>query len=192
MAGKDITDLILLPSLNTFGPAMRALPTDGMRKFVMALLELGSNNHTRAALMAGYAAGSDNSLRVTAYRLAHDERVLAAIHEESHRRLHSGKIMAVSVLLNLAERAAKDSDKLKAIDMVLNKTGLHNISESIVTTRDDSATDDAMIARITHLAKMLEVDVTKLIGQNTPKPAVIEGEFSVVETPTAEGLEDML
>lgn len=183
------TALVNLPAESTLGPAMRALPTDGQRKFVIALLELGTMNFTRAALMAGYS-GNGNTLNVTAHRLAHDEKVLAAIHEESHRRLHSGKMMAVSVLLNLAEKALKDSDKLKAIDMVLNKTGLHDIRESIVITRDDSTTDEAMIARITHLAKVLGVDPTKLLGQNTQAP--IEGDFTVVEPATADGLEDML
>lgn len=187
---NDVPLNIDLPALSSMGPAMQALPSDRQRAFVIALLENGDNNHTRAAQDAGFAAGSQNSLRVQAHRLAHDPGIQAAMDEEARRRLNSGKIMAVSSLLTLAKSAAKDSDKLKAIEMVLNRTGLPNQSEHKVTVNDVSKTDEEMIARIELLAGKLGIDATKLLGHD--RPAVIDVEFTEVAEHDATGLEDIL
>lgn len=179
------TNLIRLPSVEQWGPAMRALKTDGQRRFVMALLEIGSNNHTRAALIAGYEGNTD-TLKVTAYRLFHDPGVQQAMHEVAHSRLNAGKIMAVSTLLNIAENAKEDKDKLKAIGMVLNRTGLHEKTEHHVTTQDVSKTDAALVQRAKDLAKGLGLDdatLQKMLGgAGVPKDA-IDGEFTEVVLP---------
>lgn len=190
-----LTPSVPLPDDAALGPAMSALPTDNQRAFVCALLEHGDNDHTRAAIAAGFT-GTPNTLRVTAHRLAHDERVLAAMHEESVRRLNTGKIMAVSSLLTLARSAAKDSDKLKAIEMILNRTGLHAQSEHKVTVNDVSRTDAAMIDRIKQLAGKMGLDADKLLGEQPGQSkstalTVIEAEFTEVEG-SSDGLEDVL
>jgi len=166
---------------------MRALGTDRQRRFVIALLELGDMNHTRAAAMAGYAGTTGNAMRVIAHRLFHDDRVQAAIHEEATRRLASGKIMAVSKLLDIANSAPEPKDKLKAIGMILNRVGMHEKTEHHVTTMDLSKTDDAMIERIKSLAAKLGLDQRALLGE----AGVVDAEFTEVESST-EGIEDIL
>lgn len=183
MAHRSLpTALIPIPDEGRLGPAMNALKTDRQRAFVIAMLEFGDGNFTRAALAAGYTGG-EQSVRNRASLLAHDAGVQAAMDEEAFRRLKAGKIMAVSTLLTLAKSAAKDSDKLKAVEMLLNRTGLPNQSEHKVVVSDVSRTDDEMIARITQLAGTLGLDPQKLLGGPAPVPEVqaIEGEF--VEIP---------
>lgn len=198
--------IINLPGEGSLGPAMKALPTDNMRRFVVALAEIGSIDYAKAAALAGYNQ-TRGALQVTGHRLAHDERILRALDEESVRRMHAGKIVAVSNLMLLASNP-QHKDHLKAIEMILNRTGLHNMSEHKVTVNNTSETDDAMIARIKQLAGGLGLDATKLLGQYgvqdttalalpTPREMVdVEftevGDGVVPVEGTSEGLEDML
>jgi hypothetical protein len=55
------------------------------RRFVEAYYRGAKYNATRAAEMAGYAAGSRQALRVTAWRLMHRPRVSAAL-KTAYRR----------------------------------------------------------------------------------------------------------
>jgi phage terminase small subunit len=144
-----------------------------MRAFVIALLEHGDNNATRAARSAGFK-GNDKAMGVNGCRLMHDDRIIGALQEEAQKRLHSGAVMAVSVLLNLAKNAPKDSDKLKAVDMILNRIGMaeKTVHQHDVNVRNDSQTDGAMLARIVHLSKTLGIDHTKLIGHTAPVETV--------------------
>lgn len=197
MRNMTTQPVVPVPVEGSLGPAMNALANDNQRAFVIALLNNGDDNHKRAALDAGYT-GTDNALRVTGHRLYHDDGILAAIHEEAVRRLNAGKIMAVSTLLTLARGAQKDGDKLKAIDMILNRTGMHGMTEHKVTVNDISKTDAAMVERINTLAKELgiPIDLEKMLGRNNPalpKPTeVVDAEFTVVEVPSNAGIEDLL
>lgn len=166
-------DFVDLPPIQELGEKMRALPTDGQRKFVIALLELGGIDNTRAALLAGYT-GTPNALRVTAYRLAHDPDILSAIDEEARRRLHSGTIMAVSVLMQVAagQISAKVGERLKAVDMLLNRVGISEKTEHTVKVEHVGATDEAMLKRIIHLAGKNGMDPTKLLGFDPGLPIV--------------------
>src|SRR6516165_10947524 len=69
-----------------FGPAMLALPSDKHRAFVMNLYEIepGWGCNAKAARLAGFGStmSSPASMASIGSRLAHDERVLAAIAEE--------------------------------------------------------------------------------------------------------------
>jgi hypothetical protein len=170
--------VIVVPDEGRLGPAMNALASDRQRAFIIALLENGDNNFSRAARDAGYT-GSDQNIRTAAHRLAHDHDVQLAFDEEAVRRLKSGKIMAVSTLLTLAKTAAKDSDKLKAIEMLLNRTGLPAQSEHKVTVVDRSKTDEEMILRITQLAESMGMDPQKLLGG--PEQKAIDVEFTEVK-----------
>lgn len=172
------------------GPAMKALPTDRMRAFVMALLSLGNNDNTAAANAAGYSAESQNGLRVTAHRLAHDERILAAVQEEARRRIRSGAIMASSHLLNIADNPSH-KDQLKAIDMLLNRAGLHATSEHKVTVEHVDANEKEALARINAKMTALGFDddqKKKMLGSY----GITDVEFVEVVQPTSEGLEDLL
>ena len=154
----------------------------------MAMLDLGSVDHTRCAAAAGYSAGPEGSsaLRVTAHRLAHDEKIQAAIQEEARRRMKAGSIMAASVLLNIAGNPAH-KDQLKAATQLLDRSGLHALSEHKVTVENTPADEKAMVARITELAKKLDIDPKKLLGE---RGIVVDAEYEIVES--GDGLEDLL
>ena len=66
------------------GPDMLAL-TDRQRAFVFHLVDQGGMDHHRAASKAGYK-GDTETLRVTGWRLAHDERIGLAMIEEAERQ----------------------------------------------------------------------------------------------------------
>lgn len=188
---------VQVPPVEDLGPKMQAL-NERQRAFVTACLEIGKLDNTRAAALAGYT-GDARTLGVTGHRLAHTLAVQEAMHEEAGRRLHGAKIMAVSELVNIANSSMDEKVKLRAIGMILNRTGMHETSEHKVVTRDESKTEAAMIERIEKLAKDLGIDPRTLLGQRTPAlPAPVDAEFTVVEDATAEGegsaegLEDLL
>ena len=181
-ADNDTRTAVALRGSENYGPCMRAL-TERQRLFVLYLLETGSNNHTRAAAFAGYASENENALRVTAHRLAHDDKVQAAMHEEAQRRMRASAIMATSRLLEIANNP-KHKDQLKAIGMVLNRTGLHEHTEHKVTV-EHQMNDAEMVVRIRELCREMDLDPVKLLGAK-----VMDAEFEVVGS-TA-GLEDVI
>lgn len=169
---------------------MKAL-RPGQQRFVIAVLELGSTNYTRAALVAGYKQGP--ALKVTAYQLAHNPRVIAALNEEAKRRLMASAPMAISELVKIAETTQDGKIKLKAIEMILNRTGHHALSEHRIDVQHSYSDPDA-IARIKSLATQLGLDPIKLLGTAGVKTdedgQVIEGEFREVTAEEDEPEED--
>lgn len=172
------------------GPKMQAL-NPRQRAFVQAMLDLGMVNHTRCAMLAGYSTENPDGLRVTAHRLAHDERVQAAIHEEAGRRLRSGAIMAVSVLQNIAETPGH-KDQLKAALAVLDRSGLHAVSESR-QTHEVVFDEKNAIQRVLELCKQTGQDPRVLLGAYN---IVLDAEYTEIapaekDKPTyIEGIED--
>lgn len=166
------------------GPAMLAL-NERQQRFVVALAETGGNQ-TRAALLAGYKPG--NGLSGTASCLAADPRVQAALHEVTLGRLHSGKMLAVSRLVELCD-SRDEAISIKAALAIMDRTGLHATSEHHVKTEDKSKTDEAMISRIMQLSKKLNLDPKLLLGQAGVKGDVVDGEFVVVEEAPTEDWE---
>lgn len=174
--------MIRQPEIAQLGPHMRAL-NRRQRAFVVAVLELGSTNYTRAAYAAGYE-GPQPSVSVTAYRLAHNEKVIAALNEEAKRRLNASAPMAISELIKIAEYSGDTKSKLKAIEMVLNRTGHHALSEHKVAI-EHSYNDQQAVTRIFTLAKQLQIDPVKLLGSNgvsvNEKGEILDAEFEEVE-----------
>lgn len=162
-------------------PAMLGL-TEMQQRFVVALVEVGGNQ-TRAALLAGYKNGS--GLTGTASVLASDPRVQAALHEVSLGRLHGGKVLAVSKLVELCD-SNDEKVAMKAALAIMDRTGLHATSEHHVKTEDKSKTDEAMIERILQLSRKLKLDPQLLLGQAGIHGEIVDGEFVVVqEAPAA-------
>jgi len=184
------TELVRVPPLRDLGPAMRAL-NERQQKFVIALAEYGDDNHTRAAKLAGYT--DNDNLRSSAWRLASDPRVQAALHEVAIGRLHGAKILAVSKLIEFINHPDPKIAH-KATETLMSRVGLHAVSEHNVKTQDVSRTDEAMIARIIQLGTRLNLDPNKLLGVAGVKGEVIDGEFKEVVTAEndSEGLEDLL
>lgn len=170
------------------GPAMRNL-NDRQRGFVSAMFDYPGISNTKAALAAGYGNGNPECAAVQGNRLAHDEDVLAAIHEEAQRRLRSGAIMAVQTVLEIAsDPTAENKDRLKAVEMLLNRSGLHAVSEHNVKVEHRDITDEGMIKRIKQLAEKQGLDPVKLLGT---AGVVVDAEFKEV-IPEIDNLADIL
>ena len=183
----------------SFGPAMRAC-NERQRAFVYNLLEFGDDNFTRAARVAGYSdPGVDSTtIRVTASRLAHDPKIQAAMQEEAKRRLHGGTILAASTLVGLAKNG-DPKVQLKAIEMILNRSGMQAMSEHKVTV-EHTMNEEDMVKSIQMMAQKMGVDASALLGEAgvkmLPPPRqvpmdVIDADFSEVVS-NLEGLDDCL
>lgn len=180
---QEIT--IRLPPDTKLGPAMLAL-NEKQRAFVHALLATGGRSYTEAAIAAGYAAdGNKNVAAVTGSRLAHDPRVLEAIHEEAVARLHAGAALATSELVKIAGDSTHPK-QVNAITALLDRVGIPARTEHKVTVESEDA--KSVMAEIRQLAGQLGVDPAKLIGHN----AALDAEFTEVPTVgSIEGLEDL-
>jgi len=192
------TDTLEMPTAN-YGPAMRAC-NSRQRKFVLSLLMSGDDNYTRAARYAGYSNTNANVMSVTAHRLSHDPKIQAAIQEESKRRLHAGLVLASS---RLVEHIKNPDGKisLKAIEMVMNRAGIHAQSEHKVTV-EHQMNEGEQIKSIIMMAEAMGIDPSVMLGsagykvpqleapRQEPMP-VIEGEYEEVAA-NLEGLEDIL
>ena len=87
------------------------------------------------------------------------------------------------------------TNRLRAIEMVMNRIGMHPKTEHNVNV-NDARTDKQVVASIVALAKKLELDPRRLLGA---QGITIDAEFEVIEpTPAAphvvgrNGLEDLL
>jgi phage terminase small subunit len=181
------------------GPAMLAL-NERQRLFVTYMVETGSANATRAAAFAGYSAENHNALRVTAHRLAHDEKVLAALHEEASRRMRASAILAVSELTRIAGDPTH-KDQVRAIAMVLDRSGLHATSEHKMTVEHTDLDNQAMVKGIVEMCRQIGLDPRAMLGK--VDGLVIDAEYQIVAPPARQiepvrnsgstaGLEDLL
>jgi hypothetical protein len=106
------------------GPKMLALPTDRHRAFVRALYQVkpGHGANVKAAKLSGWGSPSSTaqSMATIASRLAHDERVLAAMREEDEKRIRSSAPRAIAALSALIENP-KSKDHARGIAMVLDR-----------------------------------------------------------------------
>lgn len=113
------------------GPAMRAL-SPMMRQFVLALIQTGCSN-AKAAELAGYQGGPD-TWKSMGWKLAHDARVQAALHEEAQKLIRSTAVMAIRVITDIAKDPEVDPKaRLKAATELLNRSGLHPTTEHKLT-----------------------------------------------------------
>lgn len=149
---------------------MRALKPV-MRRFVMAALQFPTGKDWQLAKAAGYADKSYGSLRVTAHRLLHDERVIAAMREEADKRLRGYALLGISVIAQIA-RNDKHPDQLKAAMGLANRLGFHEMSEHKVSVEHKQPKEITELA--IKLAKEIGIASERLLGNNR---GVIEGEF---------------
>jgi hypothetical protein len=91
------------------GPAMRALPNDQWRVFCHELVtgKPGHGRYARAARAAGFGKDSTptNTAKI-AWKIAHDDRMIAAITEESREYLRGSHPEAVAALLAMIRTPA--------------------------------------------------------------------------------------
>jgi phage terminase small subunit len=163
------------PSFESLGPAMLAL-NPAQRRFVCAALIFPTGKDWQIAKAAGYASASHGALRHTAWRLMHDEKIIEAMHEEADKRLRGSALLGVSVITKIA-RTDGHRDQLKAAEALLNRLGMHEMTEHKVSVEHKQPAQILELAA--RLAKDLGVGTDRLIGNNRTRP--IEGEF--VEVP---------
>lgn len=165
-----------------WGPAMAALRSDNHRAFVIALMEqVGEPNASDAARAAGFGGENPGSVGVAAHRLIHDDGIQAAVQEVARKRLISGGIMASTELLRIvADRGHKD--QLKAIGMLMDRAGMHALTEHKVTV--ENVSDKEALARINQRLADMGFDLEgrkKFLG----RAGITDVEFE--EVPDAQG-----
>jgi hypothetical protein len=158
------------------GPAMRAL-NERRRRFVAILLQQVRPNYLRAADMAGFApAGSDTApkkrravLKQIGWRLAHDERVIAAINEEVSKRFRSaGALIGLEVMTRIALND-KHKDQLRAAEMLASRAGFGAEQRIKVDHTHTDRTGAEMVARIRELATKHGLDPAIFLGNSASK-----------------------
>jgi hypothetical protein len=105
------------------GPAMRALPNDQWRAFCHELVtgSPGHGRYTAAARAAGFGKDSTPSiLAKLAWKLAHDDRMIAAVLEESRKHLRGAHPEAVNALHNMV-RDSTHRDHGRAVLAILDR-----------------------------------------------------------------------
>ena len=149
------------------GAAMQALPSDRHRAFVRALYTVrpGHGANVKAAKLAGFGCvdSSPQSMATIASRLAHDDRILAAIREEDEKHIRSSAPRAISALSRLIETPSA-KDHVRGIALVLDRT---YPVETVVKMQHDAtpafkATAD-VLERIAKLAVLAGLDPARLI-----------------------------
>lgn len=146
----------------------------------MAALAFPSGKDWQLAKAAGYSDRSNGSLRVKAHSNLHNEKVIAAMHEEAGKRLRSSAILGASVLAKIA-RTDGHKHQLRAAEALLNRIGLHETTEHRVTVQ---RSDDAVVvARIRELARELGLDPRKL---GVAAPPMLEARADVVDVKAEE------
>jgi hypothetical protein len=187
--------MITLTARGNMGPAMLAL-AQPKQAFVDALMSLGTDDFVRAAELAGYANANRESLKSTAHRLIHDDRIQVAIKEETRRRLTGLLPLAISRVRDvLTDPLQAGGVTLKAAETVMNRGGLPAVTEQkIEVTRAETPLQQ--VDRIARLAQQLGLDPKTLLGQygvNTDEQKVIEVEYTEVTSDDGRGgLEDLL
>jgi len=105
------------------GPAMRALPNDQWRRFALELVTGpgGHGKYAAAARSAGFGKGSSPAtLAKVAWKIAHDDRMIAAIAEEARKHLRGAHPEAVNALHNMI-RDPQHRDHGRAVLSLLDR-----------------------------------------------------------------------
>ncbi len=112
-------------------PAMRALPNDRWRAFVNFYVWFTFTNdrkdnygaQTAAARQAGFGKPKSTPIAMAniASRLMRDERIIAAVVDESRKYLRAGAPEAAKALLSLV-RNPEHKDHARAVAMLLDRT----------------------------------------------------------------------
>lgn len=139
------------------------------RRFVLAMVEedLAKGAAMRAAEAAGYHP-------LHGYILMRNDGVLAAIREESTKKLQGSVLVATKALVDIAEDESH-RDRFKASKEILSING-YTPEQKIVVEHRSSDTKQ-QIEQIRALAKELGIEPQQLLAG----AGIMEGEFSDVE-----------
>ena len=167
----DSTAIAPREDFGQLGPAMQAL-TERQRAFVRSLVTQrpGYGALTRAARAAGYckdSKGAPANLAKHAHDLSRNEKVIAAIAEESKKVTRIAHPEAVSALLNLI-RDPSHKDHARAVAMLLDRADPAKSKHSIDVTHrhvdpDQEALEELRAARELGASKQ---KLQELFGEN--------------------------
>lgn len=195
MEAAHLTNILYEPVTDTrkLGKCMVALEPK-QRAFVLAYVDTGGKDATKAARMAGYGGENPQSARVTAHRLVHDGRVLEAIREYADARIRSQAVVGIQTIIDIANDPTH-KDQFKAAVEIANRSGML-VASKVEHEHVHRPEDDAeKVKRIVQLAKGLGLDPRALLGS---AGVVVDAEFEVVSNvalpapESADGLEDLL
>ncbi len=141
------------------------------------MYELGVEaTYIKATLMAGYT-GSDNYLSVQGHRLAHSDKVQAAMREEAERR----SVGILSVAQRRLENILADPSHKDHFGAIKHSQALAGVSPkhvSVIEHKTDRASLVSEIKGSLELLKALGVQVTELVPRSLD---TIETTFEEVE-----------
>lgn len=178
-------DLIEVPPEDQMGEALLALEPR-QRKFVCALAVFGGDQ-SRAYAAAGYKIGGPRSAHANASRLANSEKVIAAIREETIRRLGTAQLLAVSVIAELANPLTNSDKKLRfaAAQDILDRVGLGAQTTHNIVVKDERTTQNILEAIKELTGKMpTPIDVIDVTPQIEHK--AVDAEFSEIPAELAD------
>lgn len=153
---------------SAYGTAMRALPNDRWRAAVLAYVGGGGGNKGRTdkgystALKAAGWEGTDGAIKVAAHRFFHDQRVQAAIVEVAKAHM----LHALPLALAAQEEILSDpqhKDRATILKSVMDRTGLHAVTEEKVTHEVEISADSIEEAK--RIAQRLGVTLASLLGR---------------------------
>jgi phage terminase small subunit len=179
--GRQVTPLLPVDE-GGLGPAMLAL-NPAQRAFVAAKVLYGLSN-TDAAEKAGYSSRSPHALETVGSRLAHDDRIQAAILEEGQKLMRSEGPKSVHTLVAIRDdKTAAPKDRLKAATELLDRSGFHSVTEHNVSVEhrlSDEEKDRRMLALCAELG-MSPTDAQKLLIAPSKAQLVEAGTFQDAE-----------
>jgi hypothetical protein len=149
------------------GKAMAALP-DRQRQFVQAMLRMGVN--PKAAASASLECGFHKNY---GYELMRDDGVLAALREESTKRLVGAALVGVNVMLEIAQNPLH-KDQYRAAKELAAINGF-TAEQRIVVEHINPETKD-QIRQIRDMAKEMKMDPEELFR----KMGIVDAEFEEV------------
>lgn len=113
-----------------WGPAMAAI-TPQQRKFVQVLYENPGIDGVKALRKIGYM-GNMEAAKKMSFRLRHNVKVLDAIAEYGRHEYQAKLSLAVGAADEIL-RDPKHRDRVKVLHGVLDRVGMHTVSETRVT-----------------------------------------------------------
>ena len=150
------------PEPTGLGPAMTAL-NPSQRRFAIAAVMFPLAKDWQIAKAAGYSDRSHGALRVSAHRLFHDEKVLAAIRECADKEVRSGAMLGIATIKKIV-RSDGHRDQFKAAAMLAGLSGF-SVAQNInvnQTVTDNSG--KAVMERIERAAAVLGIEPAALLG----------------------------
>jgi hypothetical protein len=170
------------PDADGLGSAMLAC-NQAERRFAIAAVMYPLAKDWQIAKAAGYSDRSHGALRVTAHRLFHSERILAAIRECADKEVRSSGMLAIATIKKIARRDG-DKDQFKAASWLAGLNGFavaQNINVNQTVTDNTGKGLEERIRRAAATLLKLGSNPGELLGLAAP---VVDAEFAEVKDET--------